>query len=398
MVCNKEKEQVVRVTLVEPFFNRAGHFSEEVVALGNALTTEGAEVEVITPAPVKLATLHSSYARVPGWLMNWSEKTSGVVQAILDCFTIWICARAAVKNAGSDSVLVFVSGRLLAFFLIAAVNKNRALVFFSRDFSRLWTPSRMDRLLRGPTRFMANLGGKRNRVSLISIVDPNTAEGEDSFGLPMVYIPPVGVRTYPPSPSRNEAREQLGLPLHVPTLLVFGVAHIGKDYEIIFQALQHLRNPLKVVIAGAVLEDFPEHPRALKKRFDDEDRIIIRDEWIPREDVRSYFAAADGLLLSYRPGYVVDSGVLCEGVALDCLMVGNEEGSIGQALTDWPLGLTFPAGDPESLAKQMQTLTALSANRLEEYREGRSRFKEHYSWDRIAQEHLALYRELIIEI
>jgi glycosyltransferase involved in cell wall biosynthesis len=385
----------VRALLIEPFFHRPGHFPEEVVELGRALARAGADVEVVTPRPVELAGLDARAAMVPNWLIGYAPRTSGAMAAVVDCLTIWSCVRAAVKAAGPDAVLVCVSGRFLAFFAAAAMTGGRAWAFFVRDFSRVGKRRLLDRLLHGPTHLLARLGRMRNQVALISIVDPEVAATGESFGLPVVYIPPVGVRTHAGLPPKRDARERLGLPADDPLLLVFGLAHSGKDYAVIFRALEHLRSPLKIVFAGAAPKDSPEHPRELKKRFDREDRVLVRDEWIPREEVPYYFAAADGLLLSYRPGYVVDSGVLCEGVAMDRPMVGTQEGSIGQALTHWPLGLTFPAGDAAALARQMEALTALPPATATAFAEGRRRFRERYSWERIADQHLALYRNLL---
>ncbi len=319
----------MQVILIEPFFHRAGHFPEEVIQLGLALDAAEAKVKVVTPRPVVLKSLVFQAAMVPDWLIKIAPKTSGIVQAAVDSLTIWLCMRAAVKAASADTVLVVVSGRFLAFFAAAALTRDRAWVFFSRDFSRFQQPATIDRLLHGPTHVLARAAGKRNRVSLISLVDPDIASPEDSFGLPMVYIPPVGVRAPAQLPRRSEARLRLGLPPDDPMLLVFGLGHSGKGYGVIFYALKHLHSPLKIVFTGSVPKESPEQPPDLKQRFDREDRGLVRDGWIPREEVPDYFAAADGLLLSYRSGYVVDSGVLCECVAMDLPQLGSEQGSIG---------------------------------------------------------------------
>lgn len=383
----------VRVTLVEPFFHRAGHFSEEVVQLGRSLADGGADVEVVTPRPAFVPGLKSRAAGVPAYL---ARASSGPLRAVLDTVLIWRCMVAAVRSSDPQSVTVCVSGRFLAFFMVAAWMRGRALVFFDRDFSQVQQPSLVDRLLHAPTRWLARIGGTRNAVSLVSIVDPRAARPKDAFGLPSVYIPPVGVvRTETARPDKAEARRRLGLPPDEPILLVFGFAHPGKDYGVVFEALAHVEQPLRVVFAGSVPSGFAEHPRALKASRDPDDRVIVRDAWIPREEVPFYFAAADGLLLSYRAGYLVDSGVLCQGVAMGLPMVGNREGSIGQAVVRWRLGLTFEAGQPADLARQMTTLVNLSRHEAQAMAGGRERFCAHYSWERIAADHIALYRCLL---
>src|SRR5262245_2278020 len=391
----------MHVVLIEPFHHRPGHFSEEVGHLGRALHAAGARVEVITLLGSRLDGLTSRAAaelsglgRLARWLGKGWSRAGGTVRAVVDTLSILLCLRVAVGMAKPNSVMVCVSGRFLAFFLAAAMTRKRAWVYFSRDFSNCQRPSLLDRLLNGPTRWLAHRAGHRNQVCLISTVNPESATPEDSFGLPMVYIPPAGIVTCPPVVPR-EARRRLELPEDVPLLLVFGLAYAGKEYEVIFAALEHLRLPLKIVFAGSVPSNYPQHPRRLKKLWDKQDRVIVRDLWIPTPEVPLYFSAADGLLLSYREGYVVDSGVLCQGVAMNRPMLGNQEGSIGHNLSRWPLGLTFPAGDPVTLARQMEALVHLDERQAELFAAGREAFARRHSWESIARQHLELYERLL---
>ena len=398
----------MKVALVEPYSHYPGHFPEEAKTLANALNGEGAAVTLLTSYPnpgvesgVVQETLYpcfdesrDSVGHVEGSLL---AKIRRFVNAFLGILSIRCVARACKVTGPGDAILL-VSGHMFPIALCGAFCSRRVLLFVLRDFSRI-THYRPPALVAALKKFCLWLAERRNVVHFISIVNPETADECLNLGRPSTYIPAVGVHQGVVKIDRNKARQRLGLPVRPTMFLVFGVGHGGKDYPTVFEALQSVLGDAVVVFAGAsFLGDPSNDADHLKQQFDVAQRVVIRNQFISDDEVALYFSAADVLLLSYKAGNVVDSGIVRSGVEYSLPMLGSDGGSIGKTIESWSLGSCFRGGDPQSLAAAIDRFLILDEGMLNSFANGRASYSAAHSWPQVAGAHLALYQRLNSEL
>lgn len=110
--------------------------------------------------------------------------------------------------------------------------------------------------------------------------------------------------------TKEEARKYLGLPSDIPMLLFFGFIRKYKGLQDILMAMPEIRSRIgKVIlfIAGEFWEDKRLYLRIIEQ-LGIGDLVIIQDRYIPNEEVKIYFSAADALIAPHRQ--VTGSGVI----------------------------------------------------------------------------------------
>jgi glycosyltransferase involved in cell wall biosynthesis len=143
-------------------------------------------------------------------------------------------------------------------------------------------------------------------------------------------------------------------------------------------------------------------------------RLLVAGD--PVDPVEPYRAAADGLEVEWRLGYLpqheVDralgdatvavfpyrpeldqSGALLRALGGGVPAVAYDVGGIAEPVRRFQAGRVVPAGDVEALGAAVRELLADPAA-LEQARTGALRAREELSWDASARAHLALYEEL----
>jgi glycosyltransferase involved in cell wall biosynthesis len=146
----------------------------------------------------------------------------------------------------------------------------------------------------------------------------------------------------------------------------------------------------------------------------DETRLIVAGD--PLEPVEGYQARARGLDVDWRLGYLpqaaVDralgeatvalfpyrpeldqSGALLRALGAGVPAVAYDVGGVGEPVRRFGAGRVVPAGDVEALAAAARELLD-DVGALEEARAGARRARAELTWERAAEAHLALYREL----
>ncbi len=398
----------MNVTLVEPFSHYPGHFSEEAKALAMALRETQVVVTLVTSYPLTAlppdvageSLFDNEYVPPhPGdpTLAGRFKRTRPYVNLLVGVLSLRCLGRACMKTERGD-VILLVSGHMYPLAICGMFCSHRILLYVLRDFSRVHgvPTGRLRTMLK---RCALWLGGLRNVVHFISIVKPEIAQERLDHGLGSTYIPAVGVRRNVSRVGRDEARQLLGLPADPVLFLVFGVGHAGKDYATVLAALQSLTLDLRVVFAGATyMGDGSNDVEQLCRVYDVRDRVILRNHFIPEKEVPLYFSAAEALLLSYKDGHVVDSGVVRSGVEYCLPMLSSDGGSIGHAIRTWELGLCFRNGDPQSLSAAMESFVAFGRTSRDVFVQGRAQYAKEHSWPRVAQDHLALYERLALDL
>jgi glycosyltransferase involved in cell wall biosynthesis len=101
---------------------------------------------------------------------------------------------------------------------------------------------------------------------------------------------------------KSEAREHLGLEQDGKYLLFFGFIRKYKGLDLLLEAMADERiqqSNIKAIIAGEYYEDKAIYDSIIEKHGL-ADRVIVHDDFIPNEEVRYYFGAADVVVQPYR--------------------------------------------------------------------------------------------------
>ena len=147
--------------------------------------------------------------------------------------------------------------------------------------------------------------------------------------------------------SRDEACEKLNLDKGFKYLLFFGFIRKYKGLDILLQAMPLIKNKnLKLIVAGEFYESKEEYLKLIKEHHL-ENAIIMRDEYIPKDDVRFYFSAADLIVQPYRSA--TQSGVTQIAYSFDKPMVVTNVGGLPDMVTDGVSGFVTDV-NPNAIA------------------------------------------------
>ncbi len=149
----------------------------------------------------------------------------------------------------------------------------------------------------------------------------------------------------------SDARRDLGISADEPVLLYFGYIRPSKGYEELLRAFaeSNSRQMTRLIIAGrptkfAGLEELNELVDRLKLN----DRVVIRGEYLPTNEVAGYVEMCQAVVLPYRTAS--QSGVLHLAYGLSRPVVATSVGGLKDDVVDGETGLLVPPGDISALA------------------------------------------------
>lgn len=188
--------------------------------------------------------------------------------------------------------------------------------------------------------------------------------------------------------AQPEAKERLGLAGDV--LLFFGFIRRYKGLDTLIEAMPEILRvrPLTLVVAGEFYE--PAEPyRSRIAELGLGDRVRLLDRYLPDEEVRTLFAAADVAVLPYRSA--TQSGVIPVAYAAGCPVITTEVGGLPEFVDEGRSGHTVPPEDPRALADAVRRFFAAGGRAA--YAEGVRETAKRYSWERLADAVLELGAE-----
>ncbi len=216
-----------------------------------------------------------------------------------------------------------------------------------------------------------------------------------------ITVIPFGVNDSLPNTHLTsiDAKQRLGISANQRVILFFGriTPYKGLDYLIsAFQKLSREQNKYCLIIAGRV-ERCEANWRDIRSKLDEEVRkgnVVIRDSFIPDDEVETYFKAGDVLVLPYRDIY--QSGVLFTGQRFGIPVLAADVGSFSEEIIEGRTGFLFQPEDPNDLARAIEQyfesdLYAALPRRREEISANAA---NHHSWDIVGNITRNLYSTL----
>ncbi len=212
---------------------------------------------------------------------------------------------------------------------------------------------------------------------------------KQQFKKKMGYLPkryviiPTGVEVTEVSKKDvKKIEEELGIGGTITVTFIGRLIGV-KGIEIFIQALKDLKEDHKALIVG----DGPEREKLqnMVKEHGLEDKVIFTG-W--RSDIPAILAASDVFVLpSYSEGLSI---ALLEAMAAGRACVVTD---IGLPVNNGETALVIPPGDPENLARAIETLITDEKLREKLGRNAREEVKRVYSWEKAADGYVRVFNQ-----
>ena len=198
-----------------------------------------------------------------------------------------------------------------------------------------------------------------------------------------------------------EAKQRLGINDGQKTILFFGNLGPYKGVELLIAAFQRLRaaNPnYRLIVAGKPrggCEGYAARLRTTIETSGFQADVQFRGEFIPDDEIETYFQAADVLVLPYRS--ISQSGVLFLGQGFGLPVIATDVGSFSEHVIEGQTGFLCRPGDPHSLAEAIEKYFASDLyHRLGEHRQAiQEHVRRRHSWQTVADLTASVYERLL---
>lgn len=193
---------------------------------------------------------------------------------------------------------------------------------------------------------------------------------------PSMFTPHPLYDNYGDHVAKEDACEKLDLHPAGQYMLFFGFIRKYKGLDLLLEAMQDARvkdGNIKLIIAGEFYDDDELYHGLIEKV---KDRVILFTQFIPNDEVKYYFGAADLVVQPYRTA--TQSGITQVAYHFEKPMIVTNVGGLAEVVPDGKTGFVAEP-DPASLADaivkffQPGSIPDLKQNILAE--------KEKYSWD-----------------
>lgn len=188
--------------------------------------------------------------------------------------------------------------------------------------------------------------------------------------------------TYGEPMEKKEARAQLKIPENVPLVLFFGFIRKYKGLDLMLESMRETPQ-IHALVAGECYEDWAFYQKIIADNGLSE-RVHLFTDFIPAEQVRVYFSAADLVVQPYRTA--TQSGISQIAYHFEKPMVVTNVGGLPEIVTD---GVSGYVVDPEPVAIARTILDFFENQRETTMREGVRQEKKRFSWTHLVEKLLA---------
>ncbi len=201
---------------------------------------------------------------------------------------------------------------------------------------------------------------------------------------PVAVVPHPVYDSYGAAVGRAEALAHLGLDSGYQYILFFGFIRPYKGLDILLRALAAPiladNAGLRLIIAGEFYESSEQYYE-LVRSLGIEKRVIFRTHYIPDEEVRYYFGAADLVVQPYRTA--TQSGISQLAYHFGVPMIVSKVGGLAEIV---PHGQAGYVVDAEETAVAAAIADFYMHARAVSLREGVRQYSQRYSWAALAEE------------
>ncbi len=181
----------------------------------------------------------------------------------------------------------------------------------------------------------------------------------------------------------KDKKKDLGLKLREKVLLFFGFVREYKGLKYLLKALPKILEKypeLDLLIVGEFWDEKKEYTDLIKK-LGVEDHVKIIDDYVPNEEVGSYFAVSDVCVLPYVSA--TNSGIIQTSFGFKKPVIVTNVGGLPEVVLDGQTGFIIPSKSPEAIVKSV--VRFYEEGKSEEFKKGIEEDKDRFSWDRMRE-------------
>lgn len=194
------------------------------------------------------------------------------------------------------------------------------------------------------------------------------------------FIPHPIYNIFGEAVEKQEAILKLSLNPADKHLLFFGFIRKYKGLDLLLEALADERlKEVKLIVAGEFYDN-PKEYTDLIARLGIEDQVILRTDYIPGDEVKHYFCAADLVTQTYRTA--TQSGVTQIGYHFERPMLVTDVGGLAEIIPHEKVGYVT-AVSASSIADAIADF--YSQEREEEFALNTKEEKKRFSWESLVQ-------------
>lgn len=208
------------------------------------------------------------------------------------------------------------------------------------------------------------------------------------------YIPHGHFMQFAEFVPQEVAREHLRISTNKKVILFFGQIKKVKGLDILIRAMAQVKEKhvdAVCVIAGKVWKDDFSFYQKIIDELKLNDCIRTDIQYIPDEELKYYFCAADMVALPYRKIY--QSGVVLLGYAYEKPIIATKEGEFVNIIKDKETGILVDSENVDALADSICWYLdhPNEANRIAI--QGKKYIADTLSWNKIAHQIVELYQK-----
>jgi len=193
--------------------------------------------------------------------------------------------------------------------------------------------------------------------------------------------------------TQKEARKILGIAEDKKVILQFGAIREYKGLDTLiyaFKIFSQANDKAVLLVVGKPIRINISNYKKFIKELHLEEKIILKDYYIPLEEVGVYFFAADIVVLPYTE--IDMSGSLQLAYAFGKPVLASRSGSFSEMVEDGRNGYLFSSGDTEVLAELLRKVISDEALLKAMGVRSREIAEEKFGWGKIAEKTLQLYK------
>lgn len=203
----------------------------------------------------------------------------------------------------------------------------------------------------------------------------------DKSGKPKDWSPHPIYDHYGAIEPREVALERLGLAKDCRYLLFFGLVRAYKGLDLLLEAMadERLRKyPIRLLVAGEFYEGKEGYLEQIQS-FGLGKTVVVRDEFIPDDQVKDYFNASDMVVQPYKSA--TQSGVTQIAYHFEKPMLVTNVGGLEEIVPHGKVGYAVPP-DAHDIAEAL--LDFFGNDRKEEFAANVKVEKAKYSWEKLS--------------
>jgi glycosyltransferase involved in cell wall biosynthesis len=204
---------------------------------------------------------------------------------------------------------------------------------------------------------------------------------------PIAYVPHPMYDTFGRAIGKNEAKQLLGLDGATNYLLFFGFIRKYKGLGLLLNAFADERLKalnLKLIVAGEFYEDKNPYLEQIEK-LGLKDRVIVCDDFIPNNQVSTYFCASDVVVQPYLNA--TQSGVTQIAYYYNKPMIVTNVGGLAELVPDNKVGFVCNVSEQE-IADAIYNF--YNQHKEQEFTNAAEQEKQRFTWQNLCNQLLNL--------